>query len=65
MSEVVNEEDYVPVSAELILAAVLSNIGVVTIPVESLTQTYDNYQIKIDQNEQGLLTLELVEVSNG
>jgi hypothetical protein len=64
MTETVNEEDYVPVSPELILAAVLKTMGKVTIPVESLTKTYDNHQIKVDQEQEDFITLELVEVAD-
>jgi hypothetical protein len=64
MTENINEEDYVPVSPELILAAILKSMGKVTIPVESLTRTYDNHQIKVDQDQEDFITLELVEVTN-
>jgi len=64
MTETVSEEDYVPVSAELILAAVLKTLGVVSIPTEALMQSYDQYQIKIGQEVEDFITLQLVEVSN-
>jgi hypothetical protein len=64
MTETVNEEDYVPVSAELILAAVLKTLGTVSIPTEALMQTYDQYQIKVDQEVEDAITLQLVEVSD-
>jgi hypothetical protein len=64
MTETVSEEDYVPVSAELILAAVLKTLGLVSIPTEALMQSYDQYQIKIDQEVEDFITLQLVEVSN-
>jgi len=64
MTETVNEEDYVPVSAELVLAAVLKTLGTVSIPTEALMQTYDQYQIKVDQEVEDAITLQLVEVSD-
>ena len=64
MTETVNEEDYVPVSAELILAAVLKTLGVVSVPTDALMQTYDQYQIKVDQEVEDFITLQLVEVTN-
>jgi hypothetical protein len=64
MTETVNEEDYVPVSAELILAAVLKTLGTVSVPTEALMQTYDQYQIKVDQEVEDEITLQLVEVSD-
>jgi hypothetical protein len=64
MTETVNEEDYVPVSAELILAAVLKTLGVVSVPTEALMQTYDQYHIKVDQEVEDFITLQLVEVTN-
>ena len=64
MTETVNEEAYVPVSAELILAAVLKTLGVVSVPTEALMQTYDQYQIKVDQEVEDAITLQLVEVSD-
>jgi hypothetical protein len=64
MTETVNEEDYVPVSAELILAAVLKTLGTVSVPTEALMQTYDQYQIKVDQEVEDAITLQLVEVSD-
>jgi hypothetical protein len=64
MTETVSEEDYVPVSAELILAAVLKTLGVVSIPTEALMQSYDQYQIKVDQEVENEITLQLVEVSD-
>ena len=62
MTETVNEEAYVPVSAELILAAVLKTLGTVSVPTEALMQTYDQYQIKVDQEVENEITLQLVEV---
>jgi hypothetical protein len=64
MTETVNEEDYVPVSAELVLAAVLKTLGTVSIPTEALMQTYDQYQIKVDQEVEDAIILQLVEVSD-
>ena len=64
MTETVNEEDYVPVSAELILAAVLKTLGVVSVPTDALMQTYDQYQIKVDQEVEDFITLQLVEVAD-
>ena len=64
MTETVNEEDYVPVSAELILAAVLKTLGVVSVPTDALMQTYDQYQIKVDQEVEDFITLQLVEVTD-
>lgn len=64
MTETVNEEDYVPVSAELILAAVLKTLGTVSVPTEALMQTYDQYQIKVDQEVENEITLQLVEASD-
>lgn len=58
------EEDFVPVSAELVLASVLKTLGKVSIPVDSFMQNYDNCQIKVDQDVEDFVTLELVEVSN-
>lgn len=59
MSEM--EEDVnVPISAEVLLAAMLNTSGKFTISVDDLLTDYSEYQVSVSQEEDGYVTFELI-----
>lgn len=59
-----SEDNNIDVSIELILAAILSANGKQAIPLDSLMRDYSNYTVAINQEEDGQLSFELVEVTD-
>jgi hypothetical protein len=59
MSEM--EEDVnVPISAEVLLAALLKTSGRFTIAVDDLLADYSEYQISVSQEEDGFVSFDLI-----
>ena len=55
------ENPGVNISIEQILAAVINQIGSITIPIETLVTNYGNKQIAVNQNEDKSVTFSLVD----
>lgn len=58
------EEQMIPLSPERLLAALLKTSGPTAIPVDILLGDYSNYQIAVDQEQDGMVTFELVEAED-
>ena len=56
------ENPGVNISIEQILAAVINQIGSITIPIETLITNYGNKQIAVNQNEDKSVVFTLVDV---
>lgn len=60
MSE--QDVEMMPLQVERIFAAVLAQLGDVTVPVDVLLSDYSNKQIFVDQADENSLTFRLVDI---
>lgn len=54
----------VPISAERLIAAFLRTLGTIQVSVETLLDDYSNFQVAVEQDDQGLVNFRLVEGNN-
>jgi hypothetical protein len=61
MSDSLQEQMDVPISAERLLAALLKKTGSIEIGIDDLLGDYSNFQISVAQEQEGSVIFELVE----
>ena len=55
-----SNEEVLMLQPELLLAAILAQVGKVTMPLETLLKDYYNYQVEIDQDKEDHISFSLV-----
>jgi len=55
-----SDEEVLMLQPELLLAAILAQVGKVTMPLETLLKDYYNYQVEIDQDKEDHISFSLV-----